>query len=208
MSAKQLQFTAIQPQTRLPRRSFLATSLGTTGALALGTQGSQGFFFFGGKSNLDTEDLPKEWVRIQGGHLHSYARYIASLRLKHLSVQDVIRAHARRKGSVWNEIPPRAMWKSMRPTLEAADQVADVLGVGLKEVTSAYRSPAYNARCPGAKPRSYHKQNLALDLMFHASPSRVARVAKELRNNGLFSGGVGRYSSFTHIDTRGFNADW
>ena len=61
---------------------------------------------------------------------------------------------------------------------------------------------------PGAKPRSYHQQNVALDLMFKTSQSRVARVARELRDNGAFKGGVGRYNIFTHIDTRGYNADW
>jgi hypothetical protein len=29
-----------------------------------------------------------------------------------------------------------------------------------------------------------------------------------MRSTGLFQGGVGRYGSFTHIDTRGSNADW
>ena len=123
-------------------------------------------------------------------------------------MHQVIKAHARQKGTVWNSIPPKSMWDSMMPTLQAADRLAVALGSDLKEVTSAYRSPAYNARCPGAKPRSYHKQNVALDLMFNTSQSRVARVARELRDNGLFEGGVGRYSLFTHIDTRGYKADW
>lgn len=190
------------------RRSFIATATIAAGSLLAGVQDSDAFFFFGGKSNLNTEDLPQEWVRSQGAELQAYARHIAKYRLEKISVHDVIKAHARKKGSVWNQIPPRKTWDNMGPTLKAADKVAVALGVGLKEVTSAYRCPAYNARCPGAKPRSYHQQNVALDLMFNTSPSRVARVCRELRNNGLFEGGVGRYSLFTHIDTRGYNADW
>ena len=191
-----------------PRRRFLATAGIVTGSLAMSVQNSDAFFFFGGKSDLNTDELPQGWVEAQGKNLQGYARHIAKHRMEKLTVQQVIKAHARQKGTVWNNIPPKSMWDSMMPTLKAADHLAVALGSELKEVTSAYRSPAYNARCPGAKPRSYHQQNVALDLMFNTSQSRVARVARELRNNGLFKGGVGRYSNFTHIDTRGHNADW
>lgn len=191
-----------------PRRRFLATAGIVTGSLALSVQDSDAFFFFGGKSDLNTDDLPQAWVAQQGKDLQKYARYVAKHRFEKLTVKQVIKAHARQKGSTWNSIPPKSMWKNMMPTLQAADQLAVALGSDLREVTSAYRSPAYNSRCPGAKPRSYHMQNVALDLMFNTSQSRVARVARELRDNGAFKGGVGRYSLFTHIDTRGYNADW
>ena len=191
-----------------PRRRFLATAGIVTGSLAMSTQNSSAFFFFGGKSDLNTDELPQEWVARQGTDLQKYARYIAKHRMEKITVQQVIKAHARNKGSVWNSIPPKSQWNSMIPTLKAADKLAVALGTDLKEICSAYRSPAYNSRCPGAKPRSYHQQNVALDLMFNTSQSRVSRVARELRNNGLFKGGVGRYNIFTHIDTRGYNADW
>lgn len=198
------------PANVTPRRRFLATAGIVTGSLAMSAQNSNAFFFFGGgaKSDFNADELPQAWVEEQGKELQGYARHIAKHRLEKLTVQQVIKAHARQKGTVWNNIPPRSMWDSMIPTLQAADKIAVALGSDLKEVTSAYRCPAYNARCPGAKPRSYHQQNVALDLMFNTSQSRVARVARELRNNGLFKGGVGRYSLFTHIDTRGYNADW
>lgn len=206
------QSTLVLPESSSPnlssRRGFMTTATIMVGSLVAGVQDSDAFFFFGGKSNLNTDDFPQEWVRSQGPELQAYARHIAKYRLEKITVHDVIKAHARNKGSVWNQIPPRNTWDNMGPTLKAADKIAVALGVGLKEVTSAYRCPAYNARCPGAKPRSYHQQNVALDLMFNASPSRVSRVARELRGNGLFEGGVGRYSLFTHIDTRGYNADW
>ncbi|NNC88840.1 MAG: DUF882 domain-containing protein [Akkermansiaceae bacterium] len=140
--------------------------------------------------------------------MHAYARYLSSLRFRHLGVEDIIAAHARRKGSVWNTIPPRQYWRNMKRTLLVADEVAARLGSSVQVVTSAYRSPAYNARCRGAMPNSFHKQNYALDLQFHASPYTVARVARSVREEGKFRGGVGRYSGFTHIDTRGYNADW
>ena len=65
--------------------------------------------------------------------------------------------------------------------LRVADEVASRLGSSVRVVTSAYRSPAYNARCRGAMPNSYHKQNFALDLQFHASPYYVARAARSVR---------------------------
>jgi hypothetical protein len=163
---------------------------------------------YSGKSDLDTSKLPGEWVRRQGAELHAYARYISSLRLRHISAQDVVAAHAKRKGSVWNVLPPRDAWPRMSQTLRVADEISARLGTSVEDVTSAFRSPSYNARCPGAKPNSFHKQNFALDLKFHASPYSVARVARSIREEGKFRGGVGRYSGFTHVDTRGYNADW
>ena len=190
------------------RRSFLATSLLTAGGLFATTNPTQALSLYSGKSNLDTSKLPNEWVRRQGADLHAYARYLSSLRLKHISVQDVIASHAKRKGSVWNVIPTRSFWRHMSQTLRVADEISMRLGTSVRNVTSAYRSPSYNARCPGAKPNSFHKRNYALDLKFHASTYTVARVARSIRQEGKFRGGVGRYSGFTHVDTRGYNADW
>ena len=96
----------------------------------------------------------------------------------------------------------------MGGTLKAVDHVAATIGQPVMEVASAYRSPAYNRRCSGAKSSSWHLQNFALDLKFQASPGTVARAARSVRAKGVFKGGIGRYPSFVHIDTRGKNADW
>jgi hypothetical protein len=45
-------------------------------------------------------------------------------------------------------------------------------------------------------------------VQFGVAPSVVAQTARTLRSRGVFRGGVGRYSTFTHIDTRGQNVDW
>ena len=107
-------------------------------------------------------------------------------------------------------------WKNVKKHEEAADtdrvELADALiaelGVPLKMINSAYRSPKYNAACPGAASKSYHTRNMALDLMFECCPKDAAKAAKKLRSRGEFKGGIGVYSSFIHIDTRGKNADW
>lgn len=196
------------PTLATSRRSFLSTSLLTASGLFAATNPTQALSLYSGKSNLDLNKLPREWVRRQGGELHSYARFLSSLGLKHISVQEVIASHAKRKGSIWNTLPPRSYWRHMSQTLRVADEISARLGTSVKDVTSAYRTPSYNARCPGAKPNSFHKKNFALDLKFHASTYTVARVARSIREEGKFRGGIGRYSGFTHVDTRGYNADW
>ena len=158
---------------------------------------------------MDLGFLPASWVRKEGERkIQSYAHYLKSLRLKFVSPEQVIKAHARRKGSTWNSLPPMSMWRAMGGSLKAADRLGATLGMPVKNVASAYRSPAYNRRCPGAKRNSWHLRNYALDLQFNTSPYKVARAARYLREKGHFKGGVGRYSTFTHIDTRGYNADW
>lgn len=142
------------------------------------------------------------------GFLDDYRRYLQRLRLRRVDVDMVIESHLKVRGGVRNTPPPRSMWKRIKPVLKVADRIADELDRPLDEVVSAYRSPAYNARCPGARSRSMHLQNMALDLKYAARPSEVAKVAVELRRRGKFKGGIGRYWSFTHIDTRGRNVDW
>lgn len=197
-----------EPPAPVQRRSFLGHAILTASGLFAATCPTQALSLFSGKSNLDLSKLPGEWVRRQGPELHAYARYLTSLRLNHISVQEIIMAHAKRKGSVWNVLPPRTYWSHLSQTLRVADEISSRLGTSVKDVTSAFRSPSYNARCPGAKPNSFHKKNFALDLKFFASTYTVARVARSIREEGKFRGGVGRYSGFTHVDTRGYNADW
>jgi hypothetical protein len=177
--------------------------------MVIGGQQSQGFLFRQ-SAPLDLSTLPQSWVRYQGERkIQSYANYLEGLRLKHVSTLQIIQAHAKKKGSLWNTLPPRSMWKAMAGTLKVSDRIAATLGTSIREVTSAYRCPGYNRRCPGAKSRSWHLQNYALDLKFHnASPWSVTKAARYVRSKGYFKGGIGCYSAFTHIDTRGHNVDW
>jgi len=193
----------------LGRRGFLRAGVAAAGAIIAGTQSSEAFSLFGRRSQLDLTQFPKSWLGKQSERdLHAYAKYLASLRLRHIGVEQILSAHAKRRGSLWNSLPPRSLWRNMGQTLWVADEISHRLGGSVKGVTSAYRSPSYNARCPGAMPNSYHKQNYALDLQFYASPWTVSRIARSIREEGHFQGGVGRYPGFTHVDTRGYNADW
>ncbi len=157
---------------------------------------------------LDYSDLPADWVRLQGSNLTAYGRYLSALNLKRLTPLQVIEAHAKKRGSVWNSLPPRTWWKRMAKTLQVVDRIAIELRSPVEEIVSAYRSPSYNARCPGAARGSWHQANVAVDVKFPMRASAVTAASRKLRDRGLFKGGVGGYSSFTHIDTRGTNTDW
>lgn len=157
---------------------------------------------------IDLSGVPEDWARNQGSLLPEYSRYLTNLRLKSISPQQVIEAHAKSHGSIWNTLPPKAWWTRMGYTLRVADRIALELNVSEVEIISAYRAPAYNAHCEGAKSRSWHQANVAVDVKFPMRSSQVAAAARNLRSRGLFKGGVGGYWNFTHIDSRGENMDW
>lgn len=138
----------------------------------------------------------------------AYRKFLSRIGLRRMSVDDIMDSHAKAHGRIHNSLPPRQLWGNIRSTLSSLDKVAARLGEPVGEVLSVYRSPAYNATCPGAKSHSYHIRNNAIDVRFNSSPRRVAAMARDLRKQGLFSGGIGRYPGFTHLDTRGSNVDW
>ena len=162
----------------------------------------------GRTGQVDLSAFPAEWVRLQGKALPEYVRYIQSLKLRAISPEQVIEAHAKSKGSVWNALPPKAWWNRMGYTLRVVDRIGIEMNQPVKEIVSAYRSPAYNARCSGAKRGSWHQANVAVDVKFNVRASQVTATSRNLRERGLFKGGVGSYYSFTHIDTRGVNINW
>jgi hypothetical protein len=184
----------------LERRKFL-TGIGLlAGGLVLTPRVSAGLTAFDG--------LPQRWCASQGTLLVSYAEFLQGLRLTRISIPQILKAHAKCRGGIWNHLPPRSLWRNIGPTLKAVDLVAAELGQSVLEVVSVYRSPRYNAKCPGAARGSYHMRNNAIDVRFGAGTNTVAAAATRLRARGKFHGGVGHYPSFTHLDTRGVDATW
>ena len=136
-----------------------------------------------------------------------YQDYIDGLNLKHFSGKEFV-AYAQRENSGGKAgVPPKELWENIIPTIQVLDLLRSHLSCPVK-LTSIYRSEGYNKACGGSK-RSYHKQFKAIDIQVTgASPSKVFSVLKKWRSAGVFKGGLGKYSTFVHIDTRGSNATW
>ncbi|MGV1949302.1 N-acetylmuramidase domain-containing protein [Agrobacterium vitis] len=107
-----------------------------------------------------------------------------------------------------NTSPPRSLWPNIVETVKVLDELRDLVGAAIT-ISSAYRSPAYNKAIAGAGGSQHMKFN-ALDFSVRSvsNPADWAAALKQLRANGRFKGGIGVYSTFVHVDTRGSNADW
>ena len=65
-------------------------------------------------------------------------------------------------------------------------------------VDSGCRCPAYNSRIPNSSPNSQHLLGRAADIRVAGiEPSLVQELAEQME-----VGGLGKYNTFTHIDTR------
>ena len=72
-------------------------------------------------------------------------------------------------------------------------------------ITSAYRTPARN-KAVGGETYSQHLYGKAADIKVKGiAPIAVATYAEKLLPN---NGGVGTYSTFTHVDVRATKARW
>ena len=72
-------------------------------------------------------------------------------------------------------------------------------------VTSAYRTPTKN-KAVGGETYSQHLYGRAADIKVNGvSPKKVAAYAEKLIPK---KGGIGIYSTFTHIDTRATRSRW
>ena len=125
-----------------------------------------------------------------------------------------------RCGTTQNSVPPSNIWNNIAPTLAVLQRLRNDLGAPI-HLTSVYRSPEYN-RCIGGAPNSYHsirsdnnsKSMTAID--FYAETGSSSDWRAKLRSyrgqsftnpatgsSFIFAGGIGKYATFTHVDTRG-----
>jgi uncharacterized protein YcbK (DUF882 family) len=135
-----------------------------------------------------------------------YTQFLSGLQLRNFSPDEVMFLGARNASLQSNTLPPEAIWPNIVKTLWIVQLCRD--NVGPLRLLSIYRSPQYNREIDGAV-ASIHLQNKAIDIQpITASVGRLWDTLMTWRNAGLFDGGLGRYPTFVHIDTRGVNATW
>jgi GH24 family phage-related lysozyme (muramidase) len=142
-----------------------------------------------------------------------FANFIQSLGLRNFKPYEFLvmgHQHANPNSTAFglNKKPPHELWNKIGPTARVLDRVRDLLGTPIVTL-SVYRSPAYNKKIGGAK-SSEHMKFTAVDFLAksNSGPAEWANVVRQLRQSGAFKGGIGVYSSFVHVDTRGVDKDW
>ena len=102
-----------------------------------------------------------------------------------------------------NWYPDEQLWEDIYSLARHVQDVRTGFG-GAIFLTSIYRNQSYNT-CIGGAQNSYHMQGKAADMVpINNDVSGLWKVADALTPEG----GVGRYSSFVHVDIRGYKARW
>lgn len=143
--------------------------------------------------------------------IEEFDAWVESLWLKNFKPHEVRflgnSHYASGKAQGKNTLPPKSLRDRLIPVLRTADEARERLGVSII-ILSAYRAPAYNKAIGGAK-YSRHMECDALDLAApKSSATKLRTVLRQLRKEGYFTGGIGKYPSFVHIDNRGTNVDF
>lgn len=110
-----------------------------------------------------------------------------------------------------NRVPvPAKLVGNCNTLMQELEVIREALGGKPVRVISGYRTLKYNRQNKGRATNSKHLQAIAADIKVKGvSPARVYWVIKELMRTGAIrTGGLAAYPSFTHYDTRGWNARW
>lgn len=167
----------------------------------------------GYQADEDRRTLEREFEALEssGSYYDDFARYIESLGLRYFSPAEFLYLGGSNSSghcAGLNTLPPRALWSNLRNSALMLDEIRHRLGAPV-HILSCYRSPAYNTCIDGAS-GSLHLKFNAID--WRCRTGNVAdwvRVADEVRGSDPdYSGGIGRYSNFVHIDTRGHDTNW
>ena len=88
--------------------------------------------------------------------------------------------------------------------VDVLQKVRDHFGKAVT-ITSAFRTASHNKKVGGAT-YSQHLYGKAADIKVSGvAPSKVAEYVETLMPN---TGGIGRYSTFTHVDVRATKSRW
>jgi uncharacterized protein YcbK (DUF882 family) len=100
---------------------------------------------------------------------------------------------------------PTGVDRNLAQLAQALQRLRDLAGSPLI-VTSGYRCPAHNARVGGAR-GSQHVFGIAADIWSkRLTPKELYELAEQIP--AFQNGGIGRYSSWIHVDVRNGKARW
>lgn len=106
----------------------------------------------------------------------AFRAFVGSLRLIHLTADELLPYFANLRSGVSNAPPPPALWQNFGPTLLIVDAVRTRLGAPL-HLTSSYRAPAYNRQLEGAAALSQHMAFRAADIQLAGIEPRAVHAA-------------------------------
>ena len=100
---------------------------------------------------------------------------------------------------------PAKYYANCQKLMNLLEEIRAACGNRAITVTSGYRTESYNKKVDGAK-QSQHLYAAAADIKVSGkSASEVYKLCDRLVGS---RGGVGKYSTFTHVDVRGHKARW
>jgi uncharacterized protein YcbK (DUF882 family) len=104
---------------------------------------------------------------------------------------------------------PSKYWGNVQILMDNLEIIRKELGGKPISINSGYRHPAYNKKVNGVK-NSLHLFAMAADIVVQdVEPKTVQdKIAELIRHRKVKAGGLGRYSTFTHYDVRGYIANW
>lgn len=100
---------------------------------------------------------------------------------------------------------PAKYYANCQKLMNLLEEIRAACGNRAITITSGYRTESYNKKVDGAK-QSQHLYAAAADIKVSGkSASEVYKLCDRLVGS---RGGVGKYSTFTHVDVRGHKARW
>ena len=100
---------------------------------------------------------------------------------------------------------PTKYYGNCQKLMNLLEEIRAACGNRAITITSGYRTESYNKKVDGAK-QSQHLYAAAADIKVSGkSASEVYKLCDRLVGS---RGGVGKYSTFTHVDVRGHKARW
>ena len=151
-------------------------------------------------------------VAAQEDYFAEFSEFVTALNLAHFAPDELLELGGSHHGNGackgLNEVPPKALWPNIVPTIRLLDRIREHMGAAVR-INSAYRNAAYNS-CVRGVPGSFHRKFMAIDFRCRqGTPLIWFRVAKTLmENDSTLAGGIGLYNTFVHIDCRGSIVTW